>query len=279
MARDPKASFKFTTIGSGAGGFTASADKLSGVYAMPGTINGLAVISDVWSNFNETIADAVRFGAQGDVPSNFAQALILGGNGQNQLSFIKFVSKNTGLAGTGLTDYKVQIVGDSQPAVTFALSSTISGTFLQSFVAGTPVQFLSSGVLPPELNPNTVYYVLSGATTSAFTVSATVGGTAIVMTGTGSTGAVHSVVQVGVPAAATTLADRTLKNGVPLTPLVSCLYSANGTCFKFLPILSNNRSMQAQITFPNVTTGGLGTVDVKMIALQNGREGAMGVSF
>jgi hypothetical protein len=279
MARDPKASFKFTTIGSGAGGFTASADKLAGVYAMPATINGLAVISDVWSNFNETIGDALRFGAQGEVPSVSAQALILGGNGQNQFSFIKFITKNTALAGTGLTDYKFQIVGDSQPTVTFAVSANISGTFLQSFVAGTPVQFVSSGVLPPELNPNTVYYVLSGASTSVFTVSATVGGTAIAMTSTGSTGAVHQVVQVGVPAAATTLADRTLKNGVPLTPLVTCPFSANGTCFKFVPILSNNRSMQAQVTFPNVTAAGAGTVAINAIALQNGREGAMGVSF
>ena len=209
MARDPKASFKFTTIGSGAGGFTASADKLSGVYAMPATLTaGVAVISDVWTNWNETIGDAVRFGAQTDVPSVSAQPLILGGNGQNQLSFIKVATKNTGLAGTGLTDYKIQIVGDSQPAVTFTnTSANINGTFLAAFVAGTPVQFVSSGGLPPELNPNTVYYVLSGATTSVFTVSATVGGTAITMTGTGVTGAVHQVIQVGVPAAATSLAD------------------------------------------------------------------------
>lgn len=277
MARDPKASFKFTTISP----LTASADKLSGVFAMPATITaGVNIISDVWCNFNETIADAVRFGAQADVASATAQPLILGGNGQNQLSFIKVATKNTALAGTGLTDYKIQIVGDSQPAVTFTASSAnIAGTFLAAFVAGTPVQFVSSAGLPPELNPFTTYYVLSGATTSVFTVSATVGGTAISMSTTGTAGGVHNVVQVGVPAAATTLADRTLKNGVPLTPLVTCLFSANGTNFKFLPILSNNRSMQFQVTFPAVSAAGAGTIAINAVALQTGREGAMGVSF
>ena len=130
MARDPKASFKFTTIGSGAGGFTASADKLSGVYAMPATLTaGVAVISDVWTNWNETIGDAVRFGAQTDVPSVSAQPLILGGNGQNQLSFIKVATKNTGLAGTGLTDYKIQIVGVSQSRYTL-IEGVVSAVIL-----------------------------------------------------------------------------------------------------------------------------------------------------
>lgn len=279
MARDPKASFKFTTIGSGAGGYTASADKLSGVYAVPATLTaGVAVISDVWCNFNETIGDAVRFGAQADVASAFAQPLITGGNGQNQLSFIKMVSKNTALAGTGLTDYKFQIVGDSQPVVTFtAASANCAGTYLAAFVLNTPVQFISSGVLPPEINSNTVYYVVTGATTSNFTVSATVSGTAITMSSVGT--GVHQVVQVGVPAAATSLADRTLKNGVPLTPLVTCPFSANGACFKFVPLLTNNRSMQFQVTFPAISALGAGTISFNAVALQNGREGAMGVSF
>lgn len=277
MARDPKASFKFTTISP----LTASVDKLSAVYAVPGAITaGVNIISDVWCNFNETIGDAARFTAQNDVGTAFAQPLILGSNGQNQLMFIKWVSKNTGVAGATFTNYTVNIVGDAQPAVTFTASSAnIAGTFTAAFVANTPVQFVSSGVLPPELSYNQTYYVVSGATASVFTVSATVGGTAIVMSGTGSTGAVHQVVQVGVPAAATTLADRSLKNIVNLTPSLVCPVTANGTCFKFVPILSNNRSMQVQVTLPALASGGLGTVAINMVAMVNGRDGAMGVSF
>lgn len=277
MPRDPKASFKFTTISP----LTASADKLSGVFAVPATATaGVTIISDVWCNFNETIGDAVRFGAQNDVGTAFAQPLLLGSNGQNQLVFIKWVSKNTSVAGTGFSTYTVNIAGDAQPAVTFTAASTsVAGTFTAAFVAGTPVQFVSSGVLPPELSYNQTYYVLAGASASAFTVSTTVGGPAITMSGTGSTGAVHQVVQVGVPAAATTLADRSLKNIALLTPPLVCPVTANGTCFKFVPLLSNNRAMQVQVTFPAITAAGAGTIAINMVALVNGRDGAMGVSF
>jgi hypothetical protein len=274
MARDPKASFKFTTIGSGAGSITASADKLSANYQLAATPSGVQIISDVYVNFTETIADAVRFGAQADVAGTFAQPLIMGSNGQNQLVFLKAALR--GISVTGVTSATFAIVGDSQPAVTFTASSAnVSGTFAAAFVANTPVQFLSSGVLPPELAPNQTYYVVGTPTTSVFTVAATVGGTAIVMSGTGT--GTHQVVQVGVPSTATTLADRSLKNTQALTPAVVIPLTGSWSTLKFPPLLTNNRAMQLQFTIAGSTAGG--NILVNMAGIVNGRDGSMGVSF
>ena len=281
MARDPKASFKFFTASSG----TASADRLSVVYAQ-GTTSSLGniVVSDPFVQFNETIADAIRLGAQTDVAGTFAQPLIGGLNGQNQLLFLKVVAQNRAWAGTGLTSASFQVVGDSQPVVTFAGASTAvttTGGFAAAYEVGTPVQFISSGVLPPEIAPNRTYFVVSVSTTVSCTVSEVVGGTAITFSGAGT--GTHNIVQVGVSAVtanADTLAKRTLKNSAALTPAVAMSVATNGTTFKFVPVLTNNRVMQLQITAAAVTGGtGLGSFEVKMAGLQVGREGSMGVSF
>lgn len=278
MARDPKASFKFFTASSG----TASADRLSVVYAQGATSSlGNVVVSDPFVQFNETIADAVRFGAQTDVAGTFAQPLIGGLNGQNQLLFLKVVAQNRAWAGTGLTSASFQVVGDSQPAVVFAGASTAcTATFTAAYEVGTPVQFISTGVLPPEIAPNRTYYVVSVTSTTSCTVSEVVGGTAITFSGAGT--GTHSIVQVGVSAVtanADTLAKRSLKNSVALTPVVPFTVATNGTTFKFVPMMTNNRVMQFQLAATAVSGSGAGSVEIKMVGLQVGREGAMGVSF
>lgn len=278
MARDPKASFKFFTASSG----TASADRLSVVYAQ-GTTSALGniVVSDPFVQNTETLGDAIRFGAQTDVAGTYAQPLIAGFNGQNQLMFLKFVVQNRAWVGTGLTSATFGVVGDAQPAVTFAGASTaVTGTFTAAFELGTPVQFISSGVLPAEIAPNRTYYVVSVTSTTSCTVSETVGGTAITFSGAGT--GTHNIIQVGVSAItanADTLAKRSLKNPAALTPLVAMNIATNGTTFKFIPLITNNRVMQLQVAATAVSAGGGGSFEIKMAGIQTGREGSMGVSF
>jgi len=280
MARDPKTSFKFFTVSP----LTASADRTSVLYAQPASSAATNVIvSDPFSQFTETLGDATRFGAQTDVAGPNGAALIQGFNGQNQLMFLKMVVRNAALAGTGLTSLTFQVIGDSQPAVTFtAASATISGTFAAAFQVGTPVQFVSSAQLPAEIVQNQIYYVVTSST-SALTVSATAGGTAIIMGSTGSAApAVHSVVQVGVSvvaANADTLAKRTLSNFAAITPAVAMSVAANGSTFKFVPLLTNNRTLQLIVAASAVSGSGAGSFEIRQAAMVNGREGSMGVSF
>jgi hypothetical protein len=278
MARDPKSSFKFFAVTN----TVPSADRLSVVYTQAATSSlGNVVVSDPLVQFSETLADATRFTAQNDIAGPFAQPLIGGLNGQNQLMFLKFVAQNRSLAGTGLTSATFTIVGDAQPAVTFAGASTaVTGTFTAAYEVGTPVQFVSTGVLPPEISYNRTYFVVSVTSTTSCTVSETLGGTAITFSGAGT--GVHSIIQVGVSATtanADTLAKRSLKNPQALTPAVAMSVATNGTTFKFVPVLTNNRVMQLQVAATAVTASGAGSIEIKVAALQVGREGAMGVSF
>lgn len=271
MPRDAKASFKFTTIGSGVGSTTASADRLSATYAVAAAPSGVQAISDVLTFFSETVGDAARFAAQADVPGPTGQAQIFSTNGQNQLMFCKSVVRNTGVGGVTAVSY--QIVADSQPTVTFAATSAnVSGTFAAAFVAGTPVQFLTTGALPPELNYNQTYFVLTGATTSLFTVSATLGGSAIVMSTTGV--GTHQVVQVGVPAAATSQADRILKNTIPITTTVTLPTAANAGSMRYPILMTNARSLQFQLTVTGSTASG--SIVIPMVGLVASRDGSVG---
>jgi len=75
--------------------------------------------------------------------------------------------------------------------VTVANPATFSLTS-HGFVAGQPLNISTTGALPTGLSASTQYFVIaSGLTADAFQVSATVGGTAVVTTGTQS--GVHSV--------------------------------------------------------------------------------------
>jgi hypothetical protein len=271
MPRDPKASFKFTTIGSGAGSTTASTDKLSATYAVAATPSGVQVISDVLSFFTETLTDAPRLAAQADQPGPSGQSVILGTNGINQVMFCKTILR--GVSTSGLTATSFQIVADSQPVVAFTGggSANITGTFAAAFVANTPVQFISTGILPTELSYAATYYVVTGATTSLFQVSATPGGSAITINSTSS--GVHQVVQVGVPAAATTQADRTLKNTVAITPVVSVPVTANYGVIRYPVIMTNGRAFQFQMTVTGSTASG--SILIPMVGLVQSRDGSV----
>ena len=280
MPRDPKSSFKFFSVS----GAAASADTLSIVYTQGSTSSaGNVIVSNPFVLFNETLGDATRFTAQNDVAGTFAQPLIAGLNGQNQLMFLKMVAQNRSLAGTGLTAVTFQVVGEAQPAVTFAGASTaVTATvaFSNAFEIGTPVQFVSTGVLPAELSYNRTYYVTGVTSTTSCTVSEVLGGTAITFSGAGT--GIHQIVQVGVSATsanADTYAKRTLKNSTALTPAVAMSIATNGTTFKFVPIVTNNRVMQLLINATAVSAAGAGSIEIKMAALVTGRDGAMGISF
>lgn len=89
-------------------------------------------------------------------------------------------SQSTGSASGG--SVIIQTAG-SGSASTFTVtftngSSTIAGTGLPT-TANTPVAFTTTGALPTNFAINTTYYVRSGSTSTAITVSATPGGAAI----------------------------------------------------------------------------------------------------
>ena len=72
----------------------------------------------------------------------------------------------------------------TKSAVTISVGSPGSISWsLHGQVAGTPISFETTGSLPTGLLPNVIYYVLAPGVNS-FSVSATVGGAAIVLSGT-----------------------------------------------------------------------------------------------
>jgi hypothetical protein len=90
-----------------------------------------------------------------------------------------------------LGDLNNPAIGGYSAAVTFTNgSSTIAGTNLPT-TAGSPVTFETAGTLPTNFSANTLYYVRAGGTSTAMTVSATVGGAAVSAGSAGS--GTHSV--------------------------------------------------------------------------------------
>ena len=82
------------------------------------------------------------------------------------------------------------------PTVTFTNgSSTIAGTFLPP--VATTVSFMTTGTLPSPLTVGTTYYVLDGGSDTAITISATLGGTPIVMN-TGGMSGTHTMPQLAI---------------------------------------------------------------------------------
>jgi len=117
-----------------------------------------------------------------------------------------FISTYSTTAGSGYVPLSVNDfvtistinVTSSSFTVSFSSgSSTISGTGLPT-TAGTPVTFSTTGSLPSNFSTSTTYYVLPGSTSTGITVSATVGGTAIVASGAG-TGVQTMTQQIGQP--------------------------------------------------------------------------------
>lgn len=90
-----------------------------------------------------------------------------------------------------LGDLNNPAIGGYSAAVTFTNgSATIAGSGLPT-TAGAPVTFETAGTLPTNFSTNTIYYVRAGGTSTAMTVAATVGGSAVVAGSAGS--GTHSV--------------------------------------------------------------------------------------
>jgi hypothetical protein len=106
--------------------------------------------------------------------------------------------KMTGVYATNITGV-VNTQGGTQPsacvsvqgtpyhstAVSFSGSPAITGT--NNFYPGLPVEFTTSASLPAGFNTKTTYYVISaGLSSTSFEVSASIGGSAVTYTGSGS---------------------------------------------------------------------------------------------
>jgi hypothetical protein len=96
-------------------------------------------------------------------------------------------SQGTGTGAGGSIIFQVAEAGSTATfTVTFTNgSATINGTGLPT-TAGTAVAFTTTGALPTNFAINTTYFVLAGSTSTAITVAATAGGTAIVAGSAGS---------------------------------------------------------------------------------------------
>jgi hypothetical protein len=96
-------------------------------------------------------------------------------------------SQGVGSGAGGSLIFQVAPAGSTATfTVTFTNgSATINGTGLPT-TAGTAVAFTTTGALPTNFAINTTYFVLAGSTSTAITVAATAGGTAIVAGSAGS---------------------------------------------------------------------------------------------
>jgi len=134
----------------------------------------------------------LRFGAA-DAAAPVAQTLsvqsVVSGTAGNVAgaNFTITGSQGTGTGAGGSLIFQVAPAGSTATfTVTFTNgSATISGTGLPS-TTGTAVAFTTTGALPTNFAINTTYFVLAGSTSTAITVAATAGGTAIVAGSAGS---------------------------------------------------------------------------------------------
>jgi hypothetical protein len=129
MARDKKASFKFSDIADAAGTIAqdATSDKLSTVATYSGS-KAYVIASDVLAFWPETQAAASDFASQTDTPT--AQALttgaLVGINAQNQDLFVKVVYRN-GAAVSGAGSPTITIVGSSTRTVSATTNALTTG--------------------------------------------------------------------------------------------------------------------------------------------------------
>lgn len=150
MARDKKASFKFTTVASYASAKliqSASTDKLSTTITMTGYAGSTQVYgaSDVFSTPNMILAAAADFASQADTAASGA-GVLPGVNGQNQDLFVKVVYTTAGtLTNIGTAVFKVVGSDASTVATAGNLSSSpadISPSVVVNKTAGTYVAYI-----------------------------------------------------------------------------------------------------------------------------------------
>lgn len=150
MARDKKASFKFTTVASYASAKLkqdASTDKLATTITMTGYAGTTQVYgaSDVFSSPNMILAAAADFASQADTAASGA-GVLPGINGQNQDLFVKVVYTTAGtLTNIGTAVFKVVGSDASTVATAGNLSSSpadISPSVVVNKTAGTYVAYI-----------------------------------------------------------------------------------------------------------------------------------------
>jgi hypothetical protein len=136
-------------------------------------------------------AASFRFGAA-DAATPVAQTLsvqsvVAGTSNFAGQPFTVNGSQGTGTGAGGSLIFQVAPAGSASTfTVTFTNgSATINGTGLPT-TAGTAVAFTTTGALPTNFAINTTYFILAGSTSTAITVAATAGGTAIVAGSAGS---------------------------------------------------------------------------------------------
>ena len=156
-----------------------------------------------------------RFGAADASPALAqtlsVQSVVAGTSNTAGANFTITGSQGTGTGAGGSIIFQVAPAGST---ATFTVtitngSATINGTGLPT-TAGTAVAFTTTGALPTNFAINTTYFVLAGSTSTAITVAATAGGTAIVAgsAGSGTQTLTQAVAQNALSTALTIASDR-----------------------------------------------------------------------
>ena len=126
--------------------------------------------------------------ASGNFPSGVT-AEIVSPLGQGATRMIEIAGTDDGI---------YQNIPYTSTPVTFTNgSANIGGTFVPVPVAGTPIEFTTTGTLPTNFAINTTYFVVGTPSSSIITVSSTVGGTAISAGSAGS--GTHALQYINVP--------------------------------------------------------------------------------
>lgn len=149
MARDKKASFKFTTSTLSAPRLvsTATADKLStAITYSAATTVAYQSVSDVFSSPNMILAAATDFASQADTAASGSSDLP-GINGQGQSLFVKvIVSNNASVANAGSPT--LQVFGSA--------ASTVDA---QGKLSSSPVEISAGVVITTTVSTSAVYYL------------------------------------------------------------------------------------------------------------------------
>jgi hypothetical protein len=183
MARDKKASFKFSTVADGTGTIAQAPVSGSGNLQTVATYSGskaYTVASDVFQTWNEIVADAAAFGSQADTKTSTAAALV-GNNGQNSPQFVKVIyQNNASVSGAGTPT--LSIVGSTAATTSGnagALSSSVPvtpATALDTTVSVTKVVYLPLLTPRPYIQLQITGTTSSGAGTVTILMAAIVNG-------------------------------------------------------------------------------------------------------
>lgn len=164
--------FRFVATGTNTGAVTINIDGLGAKSITKDVLTPLAAGDIDSGQVVQITYDGTRFQLLSSSASGGAGAT--GASGDNV-----FIENDLNVA----TSYRL---GDnSLTTCTISIATPAVITQVNSYVAGQAVQFTTTGSLPTGLSTNTVYYVIStGLSTSSFQVSTSVGGSAVVTSGT-----------------------------------------------------------------------------------------------